>query len=241
MYPSTFLFRLLFLALGILVQFASSLKPFLHNHVSSLSSKTRLHYSFFPFKKTDDEKKDPKRLLKNILFPGIYREYEDTAEVKKTIVIDTKKGVKSRNQDVASFQSQESKSGSYASVDEASAPRFIGTEQIKSKTLKPIVKPADFTPSNTAPKKILPSIGGVSVLSNVNTYPRASKPIILYEYEASADCRRVREACSILDLNVEFRPCPGGTRGFSDQQATLTLGGKREVPYMIDMNPKMIR
>lgn len=231
----------LFLALVSIVQFTCSFNPLLHKSVSSSTSKTRLYYTFFPFKKTDDEKKDPKRLLKNILFPGIYREYEDTAEVKKTIVIDTKKSVKSRNSDIASFQSQESKSGSYASVDDASVPRFIGTEQIKAKTLKPIAKPADFTPSNTAPKKVLPSIGGVSVLSNINTYPRANKPIILYEYEASGDCRRVREACSILDLNVEFRPCPGGTRGFSDQQATLTLGGKRQVPFMIDLNPKMIR
>jgi hypothetical protein len=38
------------------------------------------------FKKTD-EKKDITRLAKNMLFPGIYQDYEDTKEVKQTIVI----------------------------------------------------------------------------------------------------------------------------------------------------------
>lgn len=33
-------------------------------------SSTALFYSFFPFKKTDDEKKEVGRLLKNVLFPG---------------------------------------------------------------------------------------------------------------------------------------------------------------------------
>lgn len=235
--------RQLFLVVITLVfQISISLRSYVQR--SLVPSKTTLYYTFFPFKKTDDEKKDPKRLIKNILFPGIYRDYEDTAEVKKTIKIDTRKDiiVKSRNTDIASFQSQESKSGSYNSVDASSAPQVIDTNAIKRANLKPIARPADFTPTASGPKKVgIPSLGGVSVLPNVNSYLRTTKPIILYEYEASADCKRVREACSILDLNVEFRPCPGGTNGFSDQQATITIGGKREVPFMIDLNPKMIR
>ena len=76
--------------------------------------------------------------------------------------------------------------------------------------MKPITKPADFVPSQTtASKKIIPTLGGVSCLPNINSYPRTTKPLVLYEYEASAECKRVREACSILDLNVEIRPCPG--------------------------------
>jgi hypothetical protein len=52
--------------------------------------------------------------------------------------------------------------------------------------------------------------------------------------------RKVREACTILDLVVEFRPCPGGTSGFSDSMATLTLG-RRELPFMVDNNPSMYK
>ena len=44
----------------------------------------------------------------------------------------------------------------------------------------------------------------------------------------------------MLDLTVEFRPCPGGTFGFSDSMSTLTLG-RREVPFMIDNNPSMYK
>jgi glutathione S-transferase len=43
--------------------------------------------------------------------------------------------------------------------------------------------------------------------------PRPSQPLRLWEYEASADCRSVRETLSSLDLDAEIRPCPrGGTR-----------------------------
>jgi hypothetical protein len=44
----------------------------------------------------------------------------------------------------------------------------------------------------------------------------------------------------MLDLTVEFRPCPGGTFGFSDSMSTLTQG-RREVPFMIDNNPSMYK
>ena len=61
------------------------------------SSNTRLYYDYLNDK---NEKKEIGRIIKNIIFPGIYREYEDTKEVKKTIIIDTKKNIikKSRNE-----------------------------------------------------------------------------------------------------------------------------------------------
>jgi hypothetical protein len=200
-------------------------------------------YSLFNLK-NDGEKKDLKRLMLNILFPNIYQDYEDTREIRKTIVIDTRKGlkVKSRNEDIKSFQSQESKSGSYAAFDPSLIPKEVNTAALKSVPLKPISRPADFVASSQPKEGKLPVFGGVSVLSDIKSYgPRPVKPIILYDYEGSGDCRRVREACSMLDINIDFRPCPGATAGFSDQQATITIGGKRSVPFMIDNNPGMIK
>ncbi len=64
---------------------------------------------------------------------------------------------------------------------------------------------------------------------------RPAKPLILYEFEASPFCRKVREAMSMLDLTVEYRPCPGAREGWSDVMARSTHG-KRTVPYLIDSN-----
>lgn len=62
---------------------------------------------------------------------------------------------------------------------------------------------------------------------------RPTKPIIIYEYEASPFCRKVREACSMLDLTVEYRPCPGARTGWSNSLASVA-DGRRTVPFMID-------
>ena len=70
-----------------------------------------------------------------------------------------------------------------------------------------------------------------SVLDSV---PRPDEPLIIYEYEASPFCRRVREVVNLLDLTVEYRPCPGARAGFSDELFQRT--GRRTVPYMIDPN-----
>lgn len=63
---------------------------------------------------------------------------------------------------------------------------------------------------------------------------RPSKPLVLYEYEASPFCRKVREAIAILDLTVVYKPCPGARAGFSDELFERT--GRRTVPYFIDPN-----
>ena len=44
----------------------------------------------------------------------------------------------------------------------------------------------------------------------------------------------VREAINLLDLTVEYRPCPGARAGFSDELFQRT--GRRTVPYLIDPN-----
>ena len=72
------LFFSFFLALlSVAVAFHKNIQRqvFKSNHISNRhstdGSSTALFYTFFPFKKTDDEKKEVGRLLKNVLFPGL--------------------------------------------------------------------------------------------------------------------------------------------------------------------------
>lgn len=65
--------------------------------------------------------------------------------------------------------------------------------------------------------------------------PRPNIPLVLYEYDASPYCKRVRETINLLDLTVEYRPCPGARQGqFSNQLEVQT--GRRTVPYLFDPN-----
>lgn len=49
-----------------------------------------IHYYDYFKKNKDGSKKDIGRLWKNIIFPGIYTDYEDTAEPIKTVKVKTK-------------------------------------------------------------------------------------------------------------------------------------------------------
>lgn len=192
-----------------------------------------IHYYNYFKRNKDGEKKDVGRLWKNIIFPGIYSEYEDTKEPLKTVVIQTKTTKK-----VDRTASKEAKSalGKYNVVDEATVPKTVSLNSIKKQQLKAVKKPESFV----APIPKLAAKGkGLSVIPEAKRV-RLKKPIIIYDDEANGECRRVREALSMLDLPVEFRPCPGSRYGFSDQMATVSLG-RREVPFMIDENPSMYR
>jgi len=69
----------------------------------------------------------------------------------------------------------------------------------------------------------------------LTTAPRPTQPLILYEYDSSPFCKRVREIMNLLDLTVEYRPCPGARQSrFSDDLFERT--GRRTVPYLIDPN-----
>lgn len=63
---------------------------------------------------------------------------------------------------------------------------------------------------------------------------RPAAPLVLYEYEASPYCRKVREACSSLALPVTMLPCPGARHGFAAEN--LARGGRMTVPYLEDPN-----
>ncbi|KAJ1639414.1 hypothetical protein T492DRAFT_623641 [Pavlovales sp. CCMP2436] len=67
-----------------------------------------------------------------------------------------------------------------------------------------------------------------------SAYPRPALPLKLYEYEPSPYCRKVREACSMLSLNVTMLPCPRARQGFAAE--LLALGGKQQVPFLVDPN-----
>ncbi|HYC21407.1 MAG TPA: glutathione S-transferase N-terminal domain-containing protein [Candidatus Bathyarchaeia archaeon] len=56
----------------------------------------------------------------------------------------------------------------------------------------------------------------------------------LYEFEACPFCRKVREALSILDLEVVIYPCPKGGPRF--RETVKARGGKALFPWLVDPN-----
>lgn len=63
---------------------------------------------------------------------------------------------------------------------------------------------------------------------------RPGQPLELYEFEACPFCRKVREALTMLDLEVMVYPCPkGGTRY---RTVVQNLGGTLQFPYLVDPN-----
>ena len=64
--------------------------------------------------------------------------------------------------------------------------------------------------------------------------PRPQQQLVLYEFEACPFCRKVREALTILDLDVLVRPAPHGGTRFRPE--AIALGGKSQFPLLIDPN-----
>jgi len=63
---------------------------------------------------------------------------------------------------------------------------------------------------------------------------RPVKQLELYEYEGCPFCRKVREALSMLDLEVLVKPCPRGGERF--RREAIRLGGKAQFPLLLDPN-----
>jgi hypothetical protein len=187
------------------------------------------------FEKTG-EKKEVSRVLKTVIFPGIYQDYEDTRDVKKTIKVG--KTATTGYSSPAYVDTKEVKfNGKYNMMDSSKAPVY-GSGAVEEIKLKAIKAPVDFK----APiaKKAIGLYSGVKCIPNVSSYPKPKKPIVIYDDEKSATCRKVREACSMLDLIVEYRPCPGATAGFTDTLKAASLG-KDDIPFMFDSNPQMFK
>jgi len=92
------------------------------------------------------EKREVGRLLKNIIFPGIYREYEDTKDAIKEKKIDTgfteeeKRFARARAQPTDKGGRLDKAAGSYAFGDS----EFEDKMERKTKALKPVRKPDGF-------------------------------------------------------------------------------------------------
>jgi len=88
------------------------------------------------------------------------------------------------------------------------------------------------------PDKYSLKLGPLSIRDSSSVLDKAKrpvKPLILYQYDASPFCKRVRETINVLDLTVEYRPCPGARQGaFSDELFEKT--GRRTVPFLMDPN-----
>jgi glutathione S-transferase len=65
---------------------------------------------------------------------------------------------------------------------------------------------------------------------------RPKQSLEIYEFEACPFCRKVREAVSILDLDVVYYPCPRGGPTFRTK--VQEIGGKQQFPFIIDPNTK---
>lgn len=77
------------------------------------------------------------------------------------------------------------------------------------------------------------SRAGIGMLARENSRP-AERPLVLYEFEACPYCRKVREALSELNLDVDIKPCPPQGTRFREELKTRT--GKQQFPYLIDPN-----
>lgn len=75
-------------------------------------------------------------------------------------------------------------------------------------------------------------IGGWQTVEGTSTLPRFAKPrepLILYDMQDCGECKRVREALSILDLDALVYPCPVGGPAWSGVGQ-----GTRSGPIVVD-------
>lgn len=63
---------------------------------------------------------------------------------------------------------------------------------------------------------------------------RPVKTLELYEFETCPFCRKVREALTMLDLEVVIRPAPHGGERFRPE--AIARGGKSQFPLLCDPN-----
>jgi glutathione S-transferase len=77
---------------------------------------------------------------------------------------------------------------------------------------------------------------GAYVLEGVQQWKRPEKLIELWEFQASPYCRKVREACTLLDIDVLFYPCPKKGEVHRPQAKEVSPTGKLQFPLMRDQN-----
>ena len=70
--------------------------------------------------------------------------------------------------------------------------------------------------------------------SAVTSFPRPAQPLVIYDLHGCPFCRKVREAVSILDLEVLFLPCPRD--GPTWRPEAKAKSGKSQFPLLLDPN-----
>ena len=192
--------------------------------------------------KENKPKKDLGRILQTIIFPNIYSDYEDTAafgSAKETVKIKTEEYKKLQKElarpEYKKVKGEDMTDGKYISMDEKSVPTTKGAAFVDAMArLGKPTKPKNFKPNKPSGLKLGIATGpGAACGADVKSWPKPKKTLILYEYAGQGRSRKVREACSYLDLTVEIRPSPGARYGWSDDQARIT-NGERVLPFMID-------
>lgn len=68
--------------------------------------------------------------------------------------------------------------------------------------------------------------------------PRPKKMLELYEFEGCPFCRKVRDALTMLDLEVLVKPTPHGGERY--RPAGIKLGGKKQFPLLVDPNEDLL-
>ncbi|GAX74499.1 hypothetical protein CEUSTIGMA_g1948.t1 [Chlamydomonas eustigma] len=74
----------------------------------------------------------------------------------------------------------------------------------------------------------------ITETSTVSFLRRPEKLLELYEFEGCPFCKKVREAVTILDLDVIVRPCPRD--GTTWRPQAIQIGGKSMFPFLVDPN-----
>lgn len=64
------------------------------------------------------------------------------------------------------------------------------------------------------------------------------EPLTFYEFEASPECRAVREVLTALHLDADIRPCPAGGKRFSAEAEKIS--GADSVPVLVDANADLV-
>lgn len=68
----------------------------------------------------------------------------------------------------------------------------------------------------------------------VKDVSQPEQPLVLYDMEGCPFCRRVREALTALNLDVQVRPCPKGSDVF--RKEAEAIGGEQQFPLLVDQN-----
>lgn len=77
---------------------------------------------------------------------------------------------------------------------------------------------------------------GAYVLPGVEHWKRPKELIEVWEFQASPYCRKVREACTLLDIDVLFYPCPKKGEVHRPKAKEVSPTGKLQFPLMRDAN-----